>query len=56
MVSKSAVSLLHASKKAVASEAEVKKNIRATGFVVRSTKVMITERRDVPQVYAARKK
>lgn len=56
MVKKSAVSFMLASKKAASSGSSVRSHIRATGVVVRSTKVMITERRDVPVVHAVKKK
>ncbi len=56
MVRKTAVSFMLASKKSANPRAEVRNHLRATGVVVRSTKVMITERRDVPVVYAAKKK
>ena len=56
MVRKSAVSLMLASKKAADSRSEAYSHVRATGVVVRSTKVMITERRDVPVVHAAKKR
>ena len=56
MERKSAVSFLLASKKAVDSRSGARSHIRATGVVVRSTKVMITERRDVPVVHAAKKR
>jgi len=56
MVRKTAVSFMLASKKAVSPQTEARSHVRATGVIVRSTKVMITERRDVPVVHAARKK
>lgn len=56
MVRKSAVSFMLASKKAASSGFGTRSHVRATGVVVRSTKVMITERRDVPVVHAAKKK
>lgn len=56
MVRKNAISMMLASKKATTSKASSRKHLRATGVVVRSTKVMITERRDVPLVHAAKKK
>jgi hypothetical protein len=45
-----------ASKKAVETPSGARSHVRATGVVVRSTKVMITERRDVPVVHAAKRK
>lgn len=56
MVRKNAVSFMLASKKAATSGSGARSHVRATGVVVRSTKVMITERRDVPVVHAAKKK
>ena len=56
MVRKNAVSYMLASKKAVAPRSGARSHVRASGVVVRSTKVMITERRDVPVVHAAKKK
>lgn len=56
MVGKSAVSFMLATKKGEAAQIGPYYHVRATGHVVRSTKVMITERRDVPVVYAAKKK
>ncbi len=56
MVRKTAVSFMLASKKAASPQADARNHVRATGMVVRSTKVMITERRDVPVVHAAKKK
>ena len=56
MVRKSAVSFMLASKKTASPSLGARNHVRATGVVVRSTKVMITERRDVPVVHAAKKK
>lgn len=55
MVRKSAVSYMLASKKATEAQPGACSHVRATGVVVRSIKVMITERRDVPVVHAAKK-
>lgn len=56
MVRKNAVSYMLASKNGVETSSGARCNVRATGVVVRSTKVMITERRDVPVVHAAKRK
>lgn len=55
MLGKNAVSFLLASKKDIDTHSATRKHVRATGVVVRSTKVLITERRDVPIVNAAKK-
>lgn len=55
MVRKNAISCMLASKKASGTNSRTRKSLRATGVVVRSTKVMITERRDVPVVHALKK-
>lgn len=55
MVRKTAVSYMLAYKKTASPKTRARNHVRATGMVVRSTKVMITERRDVPVVHAAKK-
>lgn len=56
MERKNAVSFLLASKKDVGTHSGARSHVPATGVVVRSTKVMITERHDVPVVHAVKKK
>ena len=56
MERKSAISYILAAKKPASSGTESRKNVRAIGFIVRSNKVLITERRDVPVVHAVKKK
>lgn len=55
MKEKNAIFYMLASKRENKGTVDVR-HIRATGVVVRSTKVMVTERRDVPVVQAAKRK
>lgn len=56
MNKKNAISYMLATKRAVDSKRAGLPQVRATGPIVRSTRVLITERRDVPAVYAVKRK
>lgn len=51
---KKAITLMMASKKASMKKVTARKFVRPNGLIVRSTKVLITDRRDVPVVRATK--